>query len=99
VHNDNDNGARQRFATKVCLLDCGCHRWLAQVTDKGYGIFSFRGEPWKAHRVAWVLAGRDLAPYARLENLCHHRWCVNPDHWQVWESLGTFSAVMTWPRD
>jgi hypothetical protein len=51
-----------------------CWLWTAQRNAKGYGVFSVRGRPRLAHRVAWSLENAGEAPRDRL--VCHR--CDNP---------------------
>lgn len=61
----------------------GCHLWLGGFDRRiDYGMF--RLWPAKvvagAHRVAWVIANGRLPERRDVDHLCHHRWCVNPEH-------------------
>ena len=57
----------------------GCWNWNGK-TFMGYGIFHFKGEKWRAHRLAWKLSGRALTNGLVLDHLCRNRGCVNPKH-------------------
>lgn len=63
-----------------CLIWCGSKR------HNGYGQVNWKGRITSAHRVAWLLAGRDL-PTDRYEgqfdHLCRNRACVNVDHLEI----------------
>ncbi len=54
--------------------------WIFSSIDGwGYGRFSHKRTPAKAHRISWVLAhGIDAPPC--LDHLCRNRSCVNPTH-------------------
>lgn len=71
----------------------GCWPWLGTITHEGYGVVEFEGRQWKAHRLAYIGAGHDLADDLTIDHICHtvsadchladlcpHRRCVNPAH-------------------
>lgn len=72
----------KRFRTKYVKLPNGCWEWQA-FKNKGYGMFQYKGRPWLAHRVAYLLEHR-LSPEDMegvvIRHLCHNRACVNPKH-------------------
>lgn len=72
--------ARARFDSKVLRQADGCWIWTGWRTSNGYGGFSICQRTRMAHRVAYVLAGRDLPPDLHIDHLCRNRACVNPDH-------------------
>jgi hypothetical protein len=76
---------KERFLSKVSIEPSGCWRWLSHIETSGYGRFSIKHRPTLAHRVAYELF-REPIPSAKeitLDHLCHHRWCVNPDHLEM----------------
>lgn len=78
----------ERFWSKVQIGGKDeCWLWTAFVNDDGYGRFAWVSgcpEGWpqfcQAHRVAWVLSGRPLAPEQRLLHRCDTPRCCNPRH-------------------
>lgn len=60
------------------LLDCW--EWQGAVNENGYGVTSLDGRAVKAHRFAWMLAGRPMPDGMELDHLCRNRRCVNPAH-------------------
>ena len=59
----------------------GCWLWIGSLTLAGYGSFHSPYIPTRsAHRIAWILSGRDLAATDTLDHLCGTRNCVNPEH-------------------
>lgn len=68
-----------RFWQKVNKIDGGCWLWLGAL-HRGYGSCSWDGRTTAAHRVSWLLAGRELDDGLVLDHLCRVLNCVNPDH-------------------
>lgn len=60
----------------------GCWLWLGPVMWKGYGMFSGRPAPRRAHRVAYELTKGPIPAGLVLDHLCGNRTCVNPAHLQ-----------------
>lgn len=61
----------------------GCHLWIGKISQKGYGIVSFNGHPYLAHRVLYEL-NVEAIPYGlTVEHKCRTRCCVNPDHFLI----------------
>lgn len=69
----------ERFWSKVDRSG-DCWLWLGYVRSDGYGQCYTREGNRLAHRVAYMLDGRDLDPALTLDHLCRRRSCVNPNH-------------------
>lgn len=71
----------ERFWAKVNRVDGqGCWLWTARLDGDGYGSFSRRGSPWKAHRVSWAFANGPIPKGMHVLHHCDVRHCVRPDH-------------------
>lgn len=57
----------------------GCLEWTRGRTKLGYGRLQFRGEDWRAHRVAWFFA-TGKKPAGEIRHTCDNPPCCNPDH-------------------
>lgn len=59
----------------------GCWLWTGSLTLAGYGSFH---SPYiatrSAHRISYILAGKELSASDTLDHLCGTRNCVNPEH-------------------
>lgn len=89
----------ERFWIKVDVRGPNeCWLWLGGITVHGYGVF--RGTEVRevfgtelAHRIAWLLDGRDLDSDLTLDHLCFTRLCVNAQHIeQVTQAINTIRA-------
>lgn len=58
----------------------GCWEWTGALFHGGYGRFKAAGRDTVAHRWAYELAGKRVAPGLQLDHLCRNRKCVNPEH-------------------
>jgi hypothetical protein len=48
----------------------------------GYSVLTIDGKSKSAHKIFFV-AFRGKVPKGKfLATVCHHRWCVNPKHWE-----------------
>jgi len=68
-----------RFWARVSKTD-GCWLWKGTITVQEYGVLSFRGHIYRAHRISWEL---HYGPIPEGLFPCHHcdnRGCVRPDH-------------------
>ena len=69
----------ERFFEKVNKTE-GCWNWKGAMRSNGYGQFRFKGRPWKAHRVSWILANGEIPIGKVIAHSCDNRRCVRPDH-------------------
>lgn len=60
--------------TKTCWL------WTAATDTNGYGKFFLHGRLDSAHRVSWLLSGKQIAVGKRILHKCDTRACVRPSH-------------------
>ncbi len=60
--------------------DDGHHRWCGSFNATGEPVLTVDGDDVRAARLAWYLAGNDVAPAHRVRPTCALRTCVNPDH-------------------
>lgn len=78
-----------------------CWLWTGSLTLAGYGSFH---SPYiatrSAHRISWILSGRELASSDTLDHSCPNRNCVNPGHLEpmsigdnVRRSKNTFATI------
>lgn len=57
-----------------------CWEWIGTKDRKGYGAIFYEGRHQRAHRISFLLVGKDLSPSTQLDHLCRNTSCVNPDH-------------------
>jgi len=70
----------ERFARKWVACDStGCHIWIGNKKDSGYGQMVYKGRRTLAHRIAMMLEGHSVEGFYVLHK-CHNRLCVNPAH-------------------
>lgn len=69
--NPTDFWSRTRPATSGCL------EWLDRTGDKGYGVVSWEGKTWGAHRLAWTLTFGPIPEGLWVLHHCDNPPCVN----------------------
>ena len=69
----------QKFWSKVNKTS-ECWLWTAYKDKDGYGKFWYEGRTRKAHRISWLLSGREIPEGNVLRHKCRNRHCVNPEH-------------------
>ncbi|HEV2862843.1 MAG TPA: HNH endonuclease [Pyrinomonadaceae bacterium] len=58
----------------------GCWLWTGFISENGYGVFSFNGRQYKAHRVSFFLEHGRILNDRLILHRCDVRACVNPAH-------------------
>jgi hypothetical protein len=69
----------QRFLSKV-TKGPDCWQWSGGRDRHGYGVIWWDGKPFKAHRLAYLLANSNLPTRLWVTHTCGNRGCVNPQH-------------------
>jgi hypothetical protein len=71
----------ERFWRKVCVGSPDeCWEWLGSKTDRGYGRINIEKVTYRAHRLAMLLAGKELPESSLACHRCDNPGCVNPAH-------------------
>lgn len=58
----------------------GCLVWQKYRSPEGYGMASFQGAVWWAHRLVYTLTKGEIPDGLHIDHLCRNPSCVNPDH-------------------
>lgn len=72
----------ERFRDKIEPQPDGCIVWKA-ARSNGYGRCWFKGKQYFTHRLAVILAGREIPEGLTVDHLCRNKLCVNPEHLEV----------------
>lgn len=69
------------FETRVVeITPSGCHIWVGDMNDQGYGIIRVGTQKRRAHRIAWEAVNGPIPAGLVLMHSCDVPCCVNPDH-------------------
>lgn len=77
-----------RFMARVLPMPSGCWLWVGSqaggAEGRRYGYFWHNGRLVGAHRFIKVVeTGQDIPRRLEPDHLCHHTWCVNPQHSEI----------------
>jgi len=68
------------FWSQVVKNQAGdCWIWQGNA-NKGYGVASWQGKKWRAHRLAYLLLWGSIPEGKHLDHLCRNTLCVYPWH-------------------
>ena len=70
----------RRFRLLIDVSESGCHLWLGPRRMAGYGMLSYGGARYHAHRLAWRLAHGHSPGEMFVCHSCDNPPCVNPAH-------------------
>ena len=57
-----------------------CWTWTLKPDRDGYGVASFGGRQWRAHRLSYTVHVGDIPDGHDLDHVCETRLCVRPSH-------------------
>lgn len=100
VRKDYDEDRKQKMLSKIKISSNGCWEWQKSKNLKGYGCFSYKGQPMSAHRVAWLLFKGDIPKNQCILHKCDNPSCINPDHlWRGTQSENMQDMIKKGRRD
>lgn len=67
------------FWAKVNKTD-SCWLWTGATCVRGYGILTFQGNAWRAHRLSYTLTNCSIPIGMFICHKCDNPLCVRPDH-------------------
>jgi hypothetical protein len=69
------------WGKRLSIAVNGCWNWIGDTDDGGYGVVTYHGKGWKAHRLSWLYHNGSIpdAPLCVLHT-CDNPPCCNPAH-------------------
>ncbi len=91
--NWGDERLPERFWAKVMPEpNSSCWFWLASLTDRGYGVWKWKGRC-RVHRITYVAFVGEVPAGLELDHLCRNRGCCNPAHLEAVTHLENMRRV------
>lgn len=75
-----------------------CQTWKYKKTDKGYGRAKYRGQEWRAHRLAWTLYYGPLPDGLQVQHRCNNPACIRPTHLLLGTNVTNVAYMMACGR-
>lgn len=60
-----------------------CWEWTGNHVNNGYGITTYQGRTYLAHRLVWEALVGPIPDSLEVDHLCLNRGCCNPDHLEL----------------
>jgi len=58
----------------------GCWLWFGNASKSGYGQFTYKRVPIRAHRGSYMVHKGEIPEGMVIDHLCRNTYCINPDH-------------------
>jgi hypothetical protein len=75
-----DETAGERLTRRSVVDPSGCIVWIGPVDKDGYGKFTKKGFPDRAHQAAYVVANGPIPEGHIVRHTCDNPPCINPNH-------------------
>ena len=73
-------GAVAKVMARCAEQEGGCLVWEGARQGKGYGVVSYLGRQWLAHRLIFEAVKGAIPDGLHIDHLCRNRACCHPDH-------------------
>ena len=69
-----------KLLSNVVFASNGCWLWTKAISEGWYGVISFDGKTYKAHKILYEIIVGPVEDGLELDHLCREPSCVNPFH-------------------
>jgi hypothetical protein len=71
---------KDTLLARTTKTESGCLEWAGYRHRQGYGVLTYLGKQWKAHRLSYVLSHGEIPEGLFVLHRCDNPPCINPDH-------------------
>jgi hypothetical protein len=75
-----DETASEKLQRRSQPAASGCIEWTGACDEDGYGKFTKKGWPDRAHKAAYIVAHGDIPEGQIVRHTCDNPPCINPQH-------------------
>lgn len=88
------NSIELMFKNSIVNPETECRIWQRGKFENGYGMASFQGKTWKAHRLIYTFLVGKIPEGLILRHTCHQPACINVDHLVLGKNIDNYNDMV-----